>query len=1182
MRYVSTLVVASTLMLLPAAIAAAQTSANPADIGLQQYHDYHGGQIDHINMDNGSLSLTIPLVSYPQRGNVLKLDFEVTYSGGPNSFQRYCSDDFCSDTWNPVPNPVGNAIGGLQFTDTQSVYEENFLEVLAQPGGGNDYNGGDVQVYIYQPYWSDYTGASHPGWQTSTGAISLDGSNFQTNVTTPLSSESYTCHWACTLPSFITSPSPLVTTHDGITYISHSPTSSDPSVYYPVYRMDPDGNYIVQAFSGYTDTVGRSIPVVSMNSTPTAAQIQNAGCTGPLSVTTLGTWSAPGYATPFYFCYVTVPLSATNYSEWDNEQYVYSWTQQALQSIVLPNGQSWVFEYNASPTGCEYEVTNVGDLSKITFPTGGSIAYGYKCLQDPFSLTWTTAVASRSVDANDGAGTHVWTYDYSPNYSSNTANPNTTILTDPLGNQTVQTLNLNTGGTQNATRVIQYYAGSSSTGQLLRTNTRTYSMAYSQYNETFPLNPFSETDVFASGNSTTKQYQYCCDISFTNPWLYTPQQQAASYGKLTDVKAYDFSGALLSDTSTSYLFQSSSAYLNLGLFDELTSKNVTNGANVSSSVTYGYDETGRVASGISAQSNSQWSSQTPYSVWGHRTSQTNVLNTSASNPKTTTTYYDTGEVATQTDPRLNTAAQYQYSAAYLYSLPTTVTDAGGWSDTMAYRLDTGQLISTTDPNNATTSYTTTADPLNRITKISYPDAGETDITYNDTGQIGVTVTKQVAPDPNETTQYIVDGLGRDRESISSDPFGVIYTHSTYDALGRKYQVWNPTRCDPTSTTCQEATWGLTTYGYDALSRATSVLYPDGSLQQWCYDNLATNGQTNCHPNMSGATGEWVDISDGNGSDWQRETDALGRLIDVVEPNASSRTPVMITSYGYDAVGNLLSVSQNGKSGDSRRIRTFTYDSLSRLICASNPEMSSAQCPATATASYTSGTTQYVYDANGNVTAKTSPAVNITDGSQTIGYCYDELNRMTYKFYSGTFNCTNPSNFSATYTYDGSSVSGKRNTIRRLTDEKSYVGATLVSERQLYAYDAMGRLLNENQCLLGNCSALVFHPAFTSDAAGNRKTSTDGTTQNPMSSSDPLTFSSSYDSGGRLATITTNWADTAHPGTLFTAQGYTAASTLSSWLLGTNLYTLRNYDHRLRVCSQASAAGQTPTAAQCGQ
>ena len=83
---------------------------------------------------------------------------------------------------------------------------------------------------------------------------------------------------------------------------------------------------------------------------------------------------------------------------------------------------------------------------------------------------------------------------------------------------------------------------------------------------------------------------------------------------------------------------------------------------------------------------------------------------------------------------------------------------------------------------------------------------------------------------------------------------------------------------------------------------------------------------------------------------------------------------MRTLYTYDALGNLLRVEQNGDTTDDStqwRIRTFTYDSLSRLLTANNPE---------------SGTITYSYDADGNLLQKTSPAPNQTG----IGHADREL------------------------------------------------------------------------------------------------------------------------------------------------------------------------------------------------
>ena len=107
-------------------------------------------------------------------------------------------------------------------------------------------------------------------------------------------------------------------------------------------------------------------------------------------------------------------------------------------------------------------------------------------------------------------------------------------------------------------------------------------------------------------------------------------------------------------------------------------------------------------------------------------------------------------------------------------------------------------------------------------------------------------------------------------------------------------------------------------------------------------------------------------------------DGLGRLIRVRENGISATT-----CYGYDVLDNLTSVRQGATASGSNctggQLRTFSYDSLSRLKTAVNPE---------------SGTTTYSYDRNGNLKTKTDPR------SGTAAYAYDKLDRITGTSYSG--------------------------------------------------------------------------------------------------------------------------------------------------------------------------------------
>jgi RHS repeat-associated protein len=162
----------------------------------------------------------------------------------------------------------------------------------------------------------------------------------------------------------------------------------------------------------------------------------------------------------------------------------------------------------------------------------------------------------------------------------------------------------------------------------------------------------------------------------------------------------------------------------------------------------------------------------------------------------------------------------------------------------------------------------------------------------------------------------------------------------------------------------------------------------------------------------------------------------------------------VTQYFYDALGNLLCVEQHGNvagtgcsaspSSDSNspwRVRRFTYDSLSRLLTAHNPE---------------SGLITYQYDNGGNLLSKTSPAANQPVGSTqttTISYCYDALNRITGKAY-GAQACPLASP-AVSWSYDQGA-----NGIGHLTSLNDQAGSAI------YSYDILGRMSSEQRTILG--------------------------------------------------------------------------------------------------------------------
>ncbi len=123
------------------------------------------------------------------------------------------------------------------------------------------------------------------------------------------------------------------------------------------------------------------------------------------------------------------------------------------------------------------------------------------------------------------------------------------------------------------------------------------------------------------------------------------------------------------------------------------------------------------------------------------------------------------------------------------------------------------------------------------------------------------------------------------------------------------------------------------------------------------------------------------------------SDALGRLVQVIEnPGTSSQ----MTSYDYDAAGNLTLVCHGVEIKDHAcatgvvEQRSYTYDWLSRLKSATNPETASL------------ATNYNSYDGNGNLLTKTDP------NNVMVSYTYDNWNRISKKTYSCKDNVSCPS------------------------------------------------------------------------------------------------------------------------------------------------------------------------------
>jgi RHS repeat-associated protein len=933
--------------------------------GVKPYGAYHGSDIDSISMVNGSLSLRIPLISYPQRGGALKLGFSVIYR---NPF--YTNTDNCYN--NPDPNCVPN----------KWTYHLTYGAPYPSGGGApvsivNDF-GPTVLNHMFNGHVAGLEIHEPDGVTHLMSGISIDATG-------------YSYSYNSTLGTYGTG---ILIDRHGVRYYVPYASSGSGNVPTGIINKieDANGNILTPNTDqlgrqvSWTDTMGRVIPVPTFTTTT-----DYTGCTGSLTTDSAFLWTPPGPSggtSQFKLCNARFPVSyippgcgtgctGVNASE------------LSLQSIVLPNGTAWTFALDSH-----------GSLSKITLPTGGSISYTWNintpsgCFPPPdIMYDYASAATSRTVDANDGTGGHKWTYALTwPSGKSQT------VVTDPNLNDAVHTESF-LGSCSAYETELDQYSGSYIAGTLLKKTATTYSSVPYPLETQIAANvaplTVTTTDVLSGkASKIAMTYDAGVNVSGTN----------IIYGDVLTRKEYDFDGSLLRNTVNTYMAftgPNATSYLANNLISLPYTVQVQNGGGTQVSLTqYKYDETARASSSLT--SSYQFDTAPPSGNYrGNKTSVLRWLNSgtftcpsgtsggSSGNLISKKTYFDDGMLNTTADPCANTTT-YAYSLTYWGALPTTITNSLSQKTTNVYDFNTGLLTSSTDPNTLVTSHT--YDSLWRPLQTTHPDSSlDTDTVAHQEAStpFTATVTSMINTAQSTAPLTVFDGLGRTSQTqLTTDPQGKVYTDTTYDALGRVATVTNPYRTGTDSTTSS----GRTTYGYDALSRKTSETYADNAVLTTAY----------CGPStlVTDPTGKWR----------RSRVDGLGRLVEIDEPNSltaavastgcpGTNDPIWVTTYTYNALGDLMSVVQNGS-----RNRTFAYDSLSRLLTAANPE---------------NGTITYTYNPDGTLLTK-KDARSITtcfgDWSSSTSTCtastgYDALHRVLKTTYSN-------GDPTLTFAYDG--------------------------------------------------------------------------------------------------------------------------------------------------------------------
>jgi RHS repeat-associated protein len=807
--------------------------------------------------------------------------------------------------------------------------------------------------------------------------------------------------------------------------------------------------------------------------------------------------------------------------------------QGGFSAITLPNGQAYTFTYDPA----------YGLLSKITYPTGGYVSYVWGLNAQSAETSYPNsvgylngclyryshpAIVTRSVSFDGKTIALKQNFTYTTTWDSGSAgydwtNKTTTVTTtDNIAGTTstvvyaygcatylsygcpVAPIIPNTNSPQVYNTVPQQIpventiTYKNSSGTVLKTVTKgwTGNSLYPEgdpselgYELTTLPNGLASSVCFGWGPGHTitgkEEWDFGivsasspCPSNTTNP---TRETQTA-YQSFAATPIYPYAPSIL---------------------DRPASVSTYGNGTLAAQTLYGYDQFSvQGVSNLPAGTHDETNYGTAKSpARGNATTVTRECLT-CTNAVTTYKFDETGNILSVTDPCGNGTCSditgtthttsYSYSDSYTIlssgtnvsytpsgntnTYLTTLTDPLGHTENFTYDYNNGQLTVLTDENSQSTKYLYN-DPFARPTLVNYPDGGQTQNAYNDspynpsTPSPSVTITRAITSSVNEVSTAAFDGMGHTIETIlSSDPGGATYTAATYDGIGQVYRAYNPTRCNPPTTNCgTETTWGYTTTNYDALNRVTSVIEQDGSVVTTTYD------QTN-----ASSPGDCTTVTDEAGNSRQSCADGLGRLTSVWEAPTTTGYNFE-TVYAYDPMNDLLSVSQEGGSTSSNwRIRSFAYDSLSRLTSATNPE---------------SGKIAYSYDANSNLSTKTAPSPNqIPTGTATVitTYSYDVLNRLTGKNYNDS-DTNNPATPSVSYGYDGVLLScpdpvgfaGKSatNGIGRRTAMCFSAGS------KSWQYDPMGRISDQNDRFIGLVPPLYKYNIFT-NSAGVQSTTTD--------------------------------------------------------------------------------------------
>ena len=303
-----------------------------------------------------------------------------------------------------------------------------------------------------------------------------------------------------------------------------------------------------------------------------------------------------------------------------------------------------------------------------------------------------------------------------------------------------------------------------------------------------------------------------------------------------------------------------------------------------------------------------------------------------------------------------------------------------------------------------------------------------------------------------TTQYTYDAFGQLR--TTTDANGRTKTSSDYDVSGRAGKV-------------TDALTRSTLMSYDARGNMVSRTDAKNKTSTFGFDLFGRSGESRIPKNA--AAGQFIvtpapgyDPNDNittlfaaNGAQTTASYDAMDRMSFSLAPRDTTSGPERRTSFTYDKVGNVRSITEpNGNltSGDPNDFVTrYTYDEIYQAITTTDAR---------------SGVTSYNYDNVGNLTMVVDPNKNATADP------VDFTTKFTYDRNHQARTTTDAANFTASVQYDLDGL------VVAATDEEG--------NRTLLGYDPRG-LLTETKAPHDTVSGTIVYNTtqYAYDQVGNR-------------------------------------------------------------------------------------------------